>query len=120
MDKDLFFFTKAVTYEDGSLAMDNLLEKNNDLDGVFCTADILALGALQFLLRNDINAPDEVKVVGFDDITSCARSIPPLSTIHQSVELISELAVQNLISMINGNPIEKPYIKLPPEAQRSF
>jgi LacI family transcriptional regulator len=113
IDKDLFFFTKAVTYEDGSLAIDNLLDKNQDLDGVFCTADILALGALQFFLRNDINAPEQIKVVGFDDISSCTRSIPPLTTIHQSVELIAELAVQNLMSMIGGNAIEKPYIKLP-------
>lgn len=113
VDEDLIFCTQAVTYEDGYQVTDQILKDHPDVDGIFYTADILALGALQYLLKKNINAPQDIKIIGFDDIAACTRSIPPLTTIHQSVDMIAELAVKNLVSMMNGNPVEKSYIKFP-------
>ena len=113
VDESLMYCTEAVTYEDGYDVTDQILKEHPDVDGIFYTADILALGALQYLLKKNIKAPKDIKIIGFDDIAACARSIPPLTTIHQSVDKIAELAVKNLVSMMNGNPVEKSYIKFP-------
>lgn len=113
VDEDLIYCTKAVSYEDGYEVTDQLLREHPEVDGIFYTADILALGALQYCLKKNIKAPEEIKIIGFDDISACTRSIPPLTTIHQSVDKIAELAVKNLVSMMDGNPIKRSYIKFP-------
>ncbi|QRN84553.1 LacI family DNA-binding transcriptional regulator (plasmid) [Chloroflexota bacterium] len=113
VDESLIYCTKAVTYEDGFEVTDELLREHPDVDGIFYTADILALGALQYCLKRNVNVPEDLKIIGFDDIAACTRSIPQLTTIHQSVDMIAELAVKNLVSMMDGNPVEKSYIKFP-------
>jgi DNA-binding LacI/PurR family transcriptional regulator len=69
--------------EGGAAAMARLLDRVPDLDAVFVASDLMALGALTELRRRGRRVPDDVAVVGFDDIAMAALAEPPLTTIRQ-------------------------------------
>jgi DNA-binding LacI/PurR family transcriptional regulator len=75
------------TRQGGADAMAVLLDRHPDLDAVFVASDFMASGVLQTLRERGRRVPDDVAVVGFDDLTSIAESTdPPLTTVHQDVE----------------------------------
>jgi DNA-binding LacI/PurR family transcriptional regulator len=69
--------------EGGAAAMARLLDRVPDLDAVFVASDLMALGALAELRRRGRRVPDDVAVVGFDDITMAALAEPSLTTMRQ-------------------------------------
>lgn len=69
--------------EGGAAAMGRLLDRVPDLDAVFVASDLMALGALAELKRRGRRVPDEVAVVGFDDIAMAELVEPPLTTVRQ-------------------------------------
>lgn len=62
--------------------------------------DIIALGAIKALKENSINVPDDVSIIGFDDMPYCTLIDPKLSTINVNKNIFGQLAVENLINMI--------------------
>ncbi|GAA5182936.1 LacI family DNA-binding transcriptional regulator [Rugosimonospora acidiphila] len=102
------------TRESGAVAMRQLLEDDPRLDAVFVASDLMAHGALGALRQAGRRVPDDVAVVGFDDIELARYTEPPLTTVRQPiVELGRELARQ-LLSLAAGDPIE-PFMVLPTE-----
>ncbi|MFC7534892.1 LacI family DNA-binding transcriptional regulator [Actinoplanes sp. GCM10030250] len=81
---------------DGAAAMAALLDRPRRPDAVFCFNDLLALGALRTLLARGIRVPEEVAVIGFDDIEDGRFSTPTLSTIAPDTARIAQLAVDLL------------------------
>lgn len=82
-------------------------------DGLFCSADFLAVGAQQAVLEQGLAIPGQVKVIGFDDVSMTRFCRVPLSSVRQSVEDISRLAVDNLLNMIKGGKIDRRHHVLP-------
>ncbi|HEX8497688.1 MAG TPA: LacI family DNA-binding transcriptional regulator [Actinomycetales bacterium] len=79
--------------ESGRAAMERLLGQVPDLDGVFAANDLMALGALQALAAAGRVVPDDVAVVGFDDIPLAASARPALTTVRQQMSVLgSEMA----------------------------
>jgi LacI family transcriptional regulator len=76
-------------------------------DAVFVASDGMAFGALRALRAAKIVIPDEVAVVGFDDLPPSATSDPPLTTVRQPVQRMGELATEMLLDIINEG-IEPP------------
>ena len=70
------------THQGGYLAMKKLLELKPDLDGVFVANDQMAVGAIKLLQQYGKNVPEDVKVIGFDDVFVAGIVNPPLSTIR--------------------------------------
>ena len=70
------------SHQSGYLGMRELLEKVPDLDGVFCGNDQMAVGALKYLKEQGKKVPDEIKVMGYDDVFLASVVEPALSTIH--------------------------------------
>ncbi len=85
---------------DGAAAMGRLLEEARDLDAVFCFTDELALGAMRALAERGVRVPDDVSVVGFDDIEDGLYSVPSLTTIAPDKEEIARLALDCLAERI--------------------
>lgn len=85
---------------DGALAAQALLEDGVEFDGIVAFNDALALGALRVLGQRGIRVPDEVSVIGFDDLDESRYSLPALSTISPGREQIAALAVQMLAERI--------------------
>ena len=75
------------------------------LDAVVAANDRMALGALEEMKRRHIEVPDQVAVVGFDDIESAELAQPPLTTVVQPIEELGRRSLEMLIGMISGNPV---------------
>lgn len=79
---------------------------------VFCSNDQMALGVVHALTDSGRKVPDDVSVVGFDDIPESAHSLPPLTTIHQDFDGVGRRAVELIIAQLNGEdaPYAEPFI----------
>jgi DNA-binding LacI/PurR family transcriptional regulator len=86
---------------DGAAAMARLLAAAPDVDAVFCFTDELALGALHTLAARGLRVPDDVAVVGFDDIEDGRYSVPSLTTIAPDKAQIARLALDCLADRIS-------------------
>ncbi|MER6956944.1 MULTISPECIES: LacI family DNA-binding transcriptional regulator [unclassified Streptomyces] len=86
------------TRQGGADAMAALLDRRPDLDAVFVASDLMASGALQILRERGRRVPEDVAVVGFDDLASIAESTdPPLTTVHQDVPEMGRLLARLLV-----------------------
>ena len=74
------------TQAGGEAAMERLLARAPDLDGVFAASDVMAVGAVGVLKDSGRRVPQDVAVVGFDDGRAASTSRPPLTTVRQPVE----------------------------------
>jgi len=80
--------------------MQQLLERAPDLDAVFANSDMMAVGAINVLRESGRRIPQDVAVVGYDDLAIAQISSPPLTTISQNLPLVGQLLAQNLIQNI--------------------
>jgi DNA-binding LacI/PurR family transcriptional regulator len=102
------------TRESGAVAMRQLLADDPALDAVFVASDLMAHGALRTLREAGRRVPDDVAVVGFDDIQIARYSDPPLTTVRQPIEEIGRTIARQLLRLLAGEQIE-PAIVLPTE-----
>ena len=94
--------------EAGALAADRLLDLPERPDAVFCFSDLLALGALHALHRRGVRVPEDVAVIGIDDIAESRFSTPTLSTVAQDVDEIARLAVDALLQRLSEGADDPP------------
>ena len=86
--------------ESGYEAMRRLLAHRPD--SVFACNDLMAAGALQAIAEAGLRVPDDIAVIGFDDLPIASRTNPPLSTVSQDVAAIGAAAVDLLIKLVTG------------------
>lgn len=91
----------------GQAAMADLLQRAPDVDGVFAANDLMAAGALRALKLAGRRVPDDVAVVGYDDLDVAAVTDPPLTTVHQDVGGLARAMVASLMAQIEGAPVEE-------------
>jgi DNA-binding LacI/PurR family transcriptional regulator len=101
------------TPESGAAAMDELLAREPELDAVFVAADIMALGALQSLHAKGKRVPDDIAVVGFDDLALASTAVPPLTTVRQDVEQLGRTMTWRLLAELAGEENLPPSLLLP-------
>ncbi|MDP4536049.1 LacI family DNA-binding transcriptional regulator [Alkalimonas collagenimarina] len=99
------------TEQAGQLATLNLLDAGHPVDAIFCASDLIAIGVMQGIQLRGLKVPEDIAVVGFDDIPVASYANPPLSTIQQDTTLAGEMLVQNLLQLINNQPIETNQIE---------
>lgn len=78
--------------------INSLIDYNPDVDGIFTSNDIIAAQVINICTRRNIKIPDQIKLVGYDDIDLCTLCSPTITTIRQPVEDICQYAVENIIS----------------------
>lgn len=96
-----FIFQETISYEDGFKLANTLKNITNNFSAIFCASDILALGIIKGLHYHGINVPDDISIVGFDDIKHSNFFIPSLTTVRQDVFGKGELAVQIILDNIS-------------------
>lgn len=93
---------------DGARAMRELLERGVAFDAVFGFNDTLALGAMRVLQEAGVRVPEDVAVLGFDDLDEAAYSLPSLTTIDPGRERIARMAVETLLERLDGGGAAAP------------
>lgn len=101
--KDEFFEVGAYTFETGYEAMLRLLEKTTELTAVFAISDIMAIGAARAIYEKGLRIPEDLSLLGFDDIDYAAYFNPTLTTVHQPVEEIAMMTADIMISILDEN-----------------
>jgi DNA-binding LacI/PurR family transcriptional regulator len=86
----------------GEHAMNRLLDRRPDLDAVLAASDLMAIGALRALRRAGRRVPEDVAVVGFDDVPIARRIRPRLTTVRQPIEDIGARAARELLNRVSG------------------
>ena len=108
-DDSLLIETQGWGSADGLVAVDTMLESGLQFDAV------LAWGVLRELRERGVAVPDDVRVIGFDDVEESAYMVPSLSTVNPGREAIARLAVESIIQQVESGSrapaqtIEAPY-----------
>ncbi|REE93139.1 LacI family transcriptional regulator [Paenibacillus taihuensis] len=89
----------------GERAMLRILEEHPGVTAVFCSSDLMALGAMRALEKRGRKVPDSVSVIGYDDIILSSYCVPKLTTIHQNKYDMGWAAAKLLIEMLEGKEI---------------
>lgn len=93
------------SYTSGLDAMQRLLKQSPDLDAVFVNSDLMAIAAIKVILESGRRVPEDVAVVGYDDVSIAMYNNLPLTTIRQNVPLAGQLLAQNLIRYIKTGEV---------------
>jgi len=94
------------TRESGAAAMARLLERAPDIDAVFAGSDLMAAGAITTLRKLGKRVPDDIAVGGFDDSGVAESLDPPLTTMAQPFDQVSDAMVDLLLRVIEGHAPE--------------
>ena len=113
---DLIVDVQSWHRSDGAEAMRGVLAARLDFDGVVAFNDSIALGAMSVMQDAGLKVPDDVAIIGFDDIDETRYSLPPLSTVDPGRPEIAETAVGMLLERITGEAADTA----PREFESSF
>jgi DNA-binding LacI/PurR family transcriptional regulator len=111
------FAPELVVHGDGkcegaAAGVEALLSLPRPPTAVVCYNDMTAFGAIRQLHLNQMRVPEDVSVVGFDDLFIASYMQPPLTTLQQPRRLMGRLAMESLLRLISGEATESP-IKVP-------
>lgn len=87
----------------GYAATQHLLARNPSFDAIFAASDLLAIGAMRALEDAGKRVPDDIAVIGFDDIPVASFARPALTTVMQDTQAAGERLVQHVIAQIRGD-----------------
>jgi DNA-binding LacI/PurR family transcriptional regulator len=107
-DRSLYGDVELFHREPGYRAMQALLQRRPELDAVFCFNDLLAFGALRALAEAGRRVPEDVAVVGFDDVQECRYTSPPLTSVSPDKQAIAEQAMDLLVQRMHRTAPEQP------------
>ncbi|GAA0565824.1 LacI family DNA-binding transcriptional regulator [Paractinoplanes ferrugineus] len=114
VDESLIIGTTRFNRIDGATAMAALLDRPNPPDAVFCYSDLVASGAIHTILGRGLRVPEDVAVIGYDDIEDGRYSQPTISTISPDKKAIAQLAVDRLVLRIAATePIDGVELRTP-------
>jgi len=100
-------------YQGGELAADRLLDRNVRPTAIFACNDLMAIGALRAIRKAGLRVPQDVSVVGYDDIPLAPAMSPALTTVAQPVEQLGSISIDLLLSRIeDGSPREAKRVVL--------
>jgi len=84
----------------GKRSMERLLALDPRPTAVFCASDLMALGAMDAVRAHGLRVPDDVSIIGFDDIREAAEAQPPLTTVHQPRHLLGKAVADTVIEAL--------------------
>ncbi len=94
----------------GAEAAKTLLQTHPDLTALICLNDRMAMGAIQHIRSLGKQVPDDISVIGYDDIPAAASFAPPLTTIDNQAPLLGQMAANLLFDLLDGKNVESGVI----------
>ena len=101
---DNFIAFGSPNEEGGEQAMMSLLERNRQITAIACYNDSMAAGAMSVLYDNDIKIPDDISIIGFDDLLIARYLHPKLTTIRYPLHTMAEQAAELALQLAKGEP----------------
>ena len=95
---------KASSFSLGAQFLDEILQEHPETDGIICTNDDLAIGAIYACQKRNIRVPEQIGMAGFHGLDIARAMIPLLATVITPREEIGRLAAKNIIQCLNGQP----------------
>jgi LacI family transcriptional regulator len=93
--------------------MGKFLKKDKEFTALVAYNDFSAIGAIRSLREAGLRVPEDVSVVGFDDVNSAAYQNPRLTTIRQPWQKMAQIAAQTLLDRLNGKDVPKDILVEP-------
>ena len=103
------------TIEGGYEGTKRLFERNPKVDGIFAANDVIAMGALQYLSENNIKVPDDVGVIGFDNISYSKLPQIMLTTVNQPAYEMGRLSFERIVDILQSKEVNHRNIILEPK-----
>jgi len=100
--------------EGGTAAMAELLALPQLPTAVFCYNDMTALGALRHIRATGLRVPEDISVIGFDDLYIAQYTDPPLTTVRQPMRMMGRMAMETLLQLLDGSQLAHS-VKVPGE-----
>lgn len=104
-----------VSFVGGYEKTKELLQAGRKLEAIFAVSDVIALGAIRALVEAGLRVPQDVCVVGYDDIVLASMFIPSLSTIRQPKYVMGQTAVKLIFQKINDRTAKSEHVVVEPE-----
>jgi LacI family transcriptional regulator len=105
-------YQQEITIDEG-IALGRTLSARQDVTAIFATADMLAAGIMTGLSEGGRRIPEDVSIIGFDDVLFSQITSPPLTTIHQDVEEKGAVAAEIMMDQLEGKIPETRNIVMP-------
>lgn len=102
-------------HESGFTGCETLMALPEPPTAVFAASDQMALGAIEALRRKGLRVPQDVSVVGFDDLPEMRWSAPPLTTVRQPLAEMGKMAARTVLRQAQGGEIDAPRLELATE-----
>ncbi|MEM5947452.1 LacI family DNA-binding transcriptional regulator [Spirochaetia bacterium 38H-sp] len=111
-DKSQVFFIERYYFEEGYTLFPRILDAMPNVDGIFCAAgDMVALGLLAAMRDRGISVPEDVRLVGYDDIPASSLVSPTLTTVRYNMPRMGATAVDFISAALSGEKEKKHYIE---------
>ena len=99
--------------ESATARMRDLLTRHDDIDGIFACSDVMAIAAIEELRGHGRRVPEDVSVVGYDDVSLAAHTDPPLTTVRQAGPLAGRLLADSLVQQLRTGAVG--HVSIPAE-----
>ena len=86
------------------------LQEFPDVDGIFASSDLIASQVIQVGAQMDKHVPEDIQLVGFDDVMISTVTTPQITTIHQPVEEMAELCVEYITKSLKNEPVPQKIV----------
>ncbi|MFI5475919.1 LacI family DNA-binding transcriptional regulator [Streptomyces cacaoi] len=107
-DDGLVAATDGWGHADGAAAMNRILESGRRPDAVFAYNDPMAIGAMRVLYERGLRVPEDIAVVGFDDVVEGRFGAVTLTSVSPDKGAIGRLAVESVLARLGGNEVPEP------------
>ena len=112
-DRSLFAAPRAHSVAAGHEAMAELMARRTGMTAVLAATDSMALGVLRWTQQHGVRVPEDMAIVGFDNIEFAEHAATPISSVDYAVERVTDLAVERLIGLIQaGDGLPEPEVTL--------
>jgi len=107
-----FIYRGDYSYESGIHGASILLALDEPPTAIICANDSMALGAMKEVSQQGLVIPDDISIVGFDDINVASQIIPPLTTVSAPIEKIAAQSIEMIHTLVTGKTVENQHIAL--------
>lgn len=115
LDDETLIYPGTFVQTDGYTGTSKLLDLSEPPTAIFASNDVMAMGAMDAVRNRGLRIPDDVSIIGFDDIPQSALVRPALTTVNQPLENMGRVATQMLLNLLQGAEKRAKRVELPTE-----